>query len=99
MLLLRKSVCILYTACAVGASSSQRKYDGSTLSYDPKGRIFQVEYATEATRRGRTVLGVCGEDCVALVTRDPSPKSSCRAVKHEGGVWAVDTHVGIAAAG
>lgn len=58
-----------------------------------------MEYAMEATRRGRTLLGVCGEDCVALVTRDPSPPSSCRAVKHEGGVWAVDTHVGIAAAG
>jgi len=53
----------------------------------------------EATRRGRTVLGVCGEGCVALLTRDPSPASSCRAVGGEEGVWAVDTHVGIAASG
>lgn len=61
--------------------------------------MFQVEYAMEATRRGRTVLGVCGEGCVALVTRSRSPPSSCRAVGPEGGVWAVDTHVGIAACG
>eukprot|EP00752_Nemacystus_decipiens_P012208 g10823.t1 len=61
--------------------------------------MFQVEYAMEATRRGRTVLGVCGEGCVVLVTRDPSPPSSCRAVGPEEGVWAVDTHVGIAASG
>lgn len=66
---------------------------------DMQGRMFQVEYAVEATRRGRTVLGVCGEGCVVLVTRDPSPPSSCRAVGADGGVWAVDTHVGIAASG
>lgn len=65
-----------------------------------QGRMFQVEYAMEATRRGRTVLGVCGEGCVVLLTRDPSPPpSSCRAVEPEDGVWAVDTHVGIAASG
>ncbi|CAN0390699.1 unnamed protein product [Pylaiella littoralis] len=97
---------ILCAAYAAQASSSQRKYDGSTLSYDPKGRMFQVEYAIEATRRGRTAVGVCGEDCVALVTRDPpssspSKPSSCRAVAglDGGGVWAVDTHVGITASG
>eukprot|EP00903_Cladosiphon_okamuranus_P011700 g11004.t2 len=97
--MLFKVAWVLCMASAVGASSSQRKYDGSTLSYDPKGRMFQVEYAMEATRRGRTVLGVCGEGCVVLVTRDPLPPSSCRAVGGEGGVWAVDTHVGIAASG
>ena len=54
----------------------------------------------EATRRGRTVVGVCADGCVALVTRDPpqSQPPSCRAVK-DGGVWEVDSHVGIAASG
>lgn len=67
--------------------------------------MFQVEYAMEATRRGRTVVGVCGDGCVALVTRDPpsspSKPSSCRAVvgPDGDGVWAVDTHVGITASG
>ncbi|CAN0136392.1 unnamed protein product, partial [Ectocarpus sp. 8 AP-2014] len=100
LLLLLEIVCVLCAASTVGASSSQRKYDGSTLSYDPKGRIYQVEYAMEATRRGRTVLGVCAGGCVVLVTRDPSPPtSSCRAAGPQEGVWAVDTHVGIAACG
>ncbi|CAM9889103.1 unnamed protein product [Ectocarpus sp. 12 AP-2014] len=99
LLLLLEIVFVLCAASTVGASS-QRKYDGSTLSYDPKGRIYQVEYAMEATRRGSTVLGVCGGGCVALVTRDPSPPmSSCRAAGPQEGVWAVDAHVGIAACG
>lgn len=58
-----------------------------------------MEYAMEATRRGHTSISVYGEDCVVLVTRVSSPLSSCRAVEGKGGEWAVDTHVGIAAAG
>jgi len=41
MLLLSKAAWILCAASAVGASSSQRKYDGSTLSYDPKVRALR----------------------------------------------------------
>ena len=63
-----------------------------------QGRMFQVEYAMEATRRGRTVVGVCGDGCVVLVTRDPPQPLSCRSVKDRG-VWEVDSHVGIAASG
>eukprot|EP00903_Cladosiphon_okamuranus_P011688 g10993.t1 len=97
--MLFKVAWVLSVACAVGASSSQRNYDGSNLSYDPKGRMIQVEYAKEATWRGRTVIGVCGEGCVVLVTRDSSPPSSCRAVGGGRGLWAVNTHVSIAAFG
>lgn len=68
------------------------------ISYE-QGRMLQVEYAMEATRRGGTVVGVCGDDCVALVTREPPQSSSLRAVPSAGGVWAVDSHVGIAASG
>ena len=60
--------------------------------------MFQVEYAIEATRRGQTVVGVCGDGCVALVTREPSRRSSCLGVP-SGGVWEVDSHMGIAASG
>ncbi|CAM9643078.1 unnamed protein product [Choristocarpus tenellus] len=92
-----KIVCIL--ACLRGneASSNQRKYDGSTIIYDPKGRMYQVEYAQEATLRGCTVVGVCDGDCVVLAAWTPSP-STIRALPAKA-IWTVDSHVGLAASG
>lgn len=37
-----KAACIICSISFVGASSSQRKYDSSTLSYDPK--VLGIRY-------------------------------------------------------
>ncbi|MEM3227725.1 MAG: archaeal proteasome endopeptidase complex subunit alpha [Candidatus Micrarchaeaceae archaeon] len=41
-------------------------YDRGVM-FDPTGRLFQVEYAKEAVRKGATSLGIVAEDSIVLV--------------------------------
>lgn len=73
-------------------------YDRAITVFSPDGRLFQVEYALEAVRRGWTTLGVkCIEGVVLAVEKkrilplvDPSSMEK---------IWKIDEHIGIAYAG
>jgi len=49
-------------------------YDLET-AFSPDGRIFQLEYAMESMKRGGTIVGVCGDDGVALAKELPKDES------------------------
>jgi proteasome alpha subunit len=77
----------------------QMAYDRAITVFSPDGRLFQVEYAREAVRRGATTAGVCYENGVVLVAdrRIPNPKLAEPASLEK--IHQIDEHVGCATAG
>ena len=77
----------------------QMAYDRAITVFSPDGRLFQVEYAREAVRRGATTAGVVYADGVVLVAdrRIPNPKLAEAASLEK--IHQIDDHVGCATAG
>jgi proteasome alpha subunit len=77
----------------------QMAYDRAITVFSPDGRLFQVEYAREAVRRGATTAGVVFDDGVVLVAdrRIPNPKLAEPASLEK--IHQIDEHIGCATAG
>ncbi len=78
-------------------TSSGLGYDRG-ISFTPDGRIFQVEYALNATRRGAPVIGISTDSFVVLVA---TKKISSRLLKKSSlkKLFVIDTHVFSGASG
>ncbi|MDI9619864.1 MAG: archaeal proteasome endopeptidase complex subunit alpha [Candidatus Nezhaarchaeota archaeon] len=73
-------------------------YDRAITVFSPEGRLYQVEYALEAVKRGWTTLGVKCQDgvVVAVEKKRISPLVDPDTMEK---IWKIDDHVGIAYAG
>jgi proteasome alpha subunit len=78
--------------------SQQQAYDRGITIFSPDGRLYQVEYAREAVKRGTASVGVRTEDGVVLAadTRVRSPLLERESVEK---LHKIDDHIGIASAG
>lgn len=78
--------------------NQQQAYDRGTTIFSPDGRLYQVEYAREAVKRGSTSLSVRTNDGVVLVgettVRSPLIEQSSIEKLHK-----VDDHIAIGSAG
>ncbi|MGM0372214.1 MAG: archaeal proteasome endopeptidase complex subunit alpha [Halobacteriota archaeon] len=76
----------------------QQAYDRGITIFSPDGRLYQVEYAREAVKRGTASIGVRARDGVALVVDKPvrSPLVEQDSVEK---LHKVDDHIGTASAG
>ncbi|WP_254534614.1 archaeal proteasome endopeptidase complex subunit alpha [Halomarina litorea] len=78
--------------------NQQQAYDRGITIFSPDGRLYQVEYAREAVKRGTASIGVRTEDGVVLVVdkRIRSPLLEGTSVEK---LHKADDHIGIASAG
>ncbi|NPA74977.1 MAG: archaeal proteasome endopeptidase complex subunit alpha [Euryarchaeota archaeon] len=77
---------------------AQMAYDRAITVFSPDGRLFQVEYARAAVKRGSTTIGLKFKDGVVLIA-DKRIKS--KLIEHESieKIYLVDDHIGCATSG
>ncbi len=73
-------------------------YDRAITVFSPDGRLFQVEYAREAVKRGTTACGVTYDSGVLLAVDKniTSPLIVPRSIEK---IFQIDEHIGIATSG
>lgn len=73
-------------------------YDRAITVFSPDGRLFQVEYAREAVKRGTTAVGIKCTDGVALLV-DRRITSDLMEPTSVEKIFEIDEHVGAATSG
>jgi len=73
-------------------------YDRAITVFSPDGRLFQVEYAREAVKRGTTSLGLKSKDGVVLIV-DKRTVSRLVEAKSIEKIFQIDDHIGAATSG
>lgn len=73
-------------------------YDRAITVFSPDGRLFQVEYAREAVKRGTTSLGVKSSEGIVLVV-DKRTTSKLVETKSIEKIFQIDKHIGAATSG
>lgn len=77
---------------------SPQAYDRAITVFSPDGRLFQVEYAKEAVKRGATAIGIVAKDSVALIA-NKSNYSKLIVSESLKKVFDIDTHIAFTASG
>jgi proteasome alpha subunit len=72
-------------------------YDRTIAVFSPDGRLFQVEYAKEAVKRGTTSLGIAFKDGIVFGTIKPMGKLVVSESVEK--IYQVDDHIAVVAAG
>jgi len=73
-------------------------YDRAITVFSPDGRLFQVEYAREAVKRGTTTVGVKFKDGVVLIV-DKRLSSKLIEPGSIEKIFKIDSHIGCATSG
>lgn len=76
----------------------QLAYDRAITVFSPDGRLFQVEYAREAVKRGTPSVGIKGKDGVALMV-DKRVSTKLLEPQSVEKLFQVDEHIGVATSG
>ena len=78
--------------------SGPAAYDRAITVFSPDGRLFQVEYAREAVKRGTTACGITYANGVLLAV-DKDIKSALIIPQSIEKIFKVDDHIGVATSG
>ena len=73
-------------------------YDRAITVFSPDGRLFQVEYAREAVKRGTTSIGVKSSEGIVLAVDKRTTSNLVEASSIEK-IFKIDEHIGAATSG
>ena len=73
-------------------------YDRAITVFSPDGRLFQVEYAREAVKRGTTSIGIKCSEGIVLAVDKRTTSSLVEATSIEK-IFKIDEHIGAATSG
>lgn len=73
-------------------------YDRAITVFSPDGRLFQVEYAREAVKRGTTSIGVKSSEGIVLAVDKRTTSKLVEASSIEK-IFKIDDHIGAATSG
>jgi len=73
-------------------------YDRALTVFSPDGRLFQIEYAREAVKRGTTSIGIVSKDGVVLAV-DKKIKSKLVVPSSIEKIFKIDDHIATASSG
>ncbi|MDV3103019.1 archaeal proteasome endopeptidase complex subunit alpha [Thermococcus waiotapuensis] len=76
----------------------QAGYDRASAVFSPDGRLFQVNYAREAVKRGATAVGVKWKDGVVLAVEKRITSRLIEPSSYEK-IFQVDDHIAVAPSG
>ena len=77
---------------------SSQGYDRALTVFSPDGRLFQIEYAREAVKRGTTSVGIVSKDGVIFAV-DKKVKSKLVVPTSIEKIFKIDEHIGTASSG
>jgi 20S proteasome subunit alpha 3 len=75
------------------------KYDRRTTTFDPNGRLLQVEYAIEHINQDGSVIGVLAKDGVVLCAEKKEVSKLFVPTRESGKLYKVDDHILAAVSG
>lgn len=71
-------------------------YDTDCVTWNPKGKLLQVEYAQEAVKQGSICVGLRSKDLVVICTLK---KLKSELASYQEKIFKVDDHIGLAISG
>jgi proteasome alpha subunit len=79
-------------------NQQQAAYDRAITVFSPDGRLYQVEYAREAVKRGTTAIGIKAKDGIVLLV-DKRINSRLLESNSVEKIFRIDEHIGVASSG
>jgi len=76
-----------------------RRYDSSTTTFSPEGRLHQVEYAIEAINNAGTCVGLLAKDGIVVAAERRTVSKLLAPSKTSEKVYRIDNHVSAVVAG
>jgi 20S proteasome subunit alpha 3 len=75
------------------------RYDSRTTTFNPEGRLMQVEYAVEAINNAGSTVGVLSTEGIVFAAERKVSTKLLEQARHSEKMYIIDDHIACAIAG